>query len=140
MAVRAVAEGGQRSSNPPHQGMLMSDELTELQLAELQLLLERAQEDVVQGLLASTADARPVDLGLSIGRLSRVDALQQQQMARARRQRVEVRLHQVRAALSRIQSGNYGACVQCAEPIGYARLQARPESPVCRDCQSRGGG
>jgi DnaK suppressor protein len=118
----------------------MSDELTESQLAELKALLEKAEQDVAQGLSASSADAKPVDLGLSIGRLSRVDALQQQHMAMARRQRVEVQLQQVRAAVSRMKIGTYGACIKCGEPIGFARLKARPETPVCRDCQSGGGG
>lgn len=118
----------------------MSDELNEAQLAELKTLLEKAEQDVAQGLSASSADAKPVDLGLSIGRLSRVDALQQQHMAMARRQRVEVQLQQVRSALSRMKSGTYGACIKCGEPIEFARLKARPETPVCRDCQLGGGG
>lgn len=114
----------------------MSDQLTEMQLAELKALLENAEQDVAQGLSASTADAKPVDLGLSIGRLSRVDALQQQHMAMARRQRVGVQLQQVRSALSRMESGTYGSCIKCGEPIGFARLKARPETPVCLECQS----
>lgn len=118
----------------------MSDELDVAQLAELKALLEQAERDVAQGLSASRADAKPVDLGLSIGRLSRVDALQQQHMAIARRQRVEIQLQQIRSALSRMKSGTYGACIQCGEPIGFARLKARPEAPACRDCQSGGGG
>lgn len=118
----------------------MSDELDDGQRSELNALLEKAEQDALQNLSTSSEDAKPVDLGLSIGRLSRVDALQQQHMAMARRRRVEIQLQQIRAALSRMKSGTYGACIDCGEPIGFARLSARPETPMCRDCQSGGGG
>lgn len=117
----------------------MSDELTDAQLSELRRLLEKAQKETEKDLSASTADAKPVDLGLSIGRLSRMDALQQQHMAIARQQRVAVQLQQIRAALRRMDSGTYGACLKCGEPITRPRLKARPESPFCHDCQSAGG-
>lgn len=115
------------------------NDLTESQTEELRALLETLRLEVERELQASTADARPVDLGLSIGRLSRMDALQQQHMALARRQRVQVRLQQIRAALEHIESGSYGACALCGEAIGFARLRARPEAQVCRECQSGQG-
>lgn len=114
---------------------MSQEDLSPEQLAQLREALVTLQRDTEENLRASTADAKPVDLGLSIGRLSRVDALQHQQLAIARRQRVEIQLQQIRAALSRIDSADYGGCISCGEPIGFARLQARPESPVCRACQ-----
>lgn len=44
----------------------------------------------------------------------------------------EIRM--IEAALDRIEQGNYGVCVVCGEPIGEARLDALPQTPVCRDC------
>lgn len=108
--------------------------LTREQLQELRALLEESRTDAERNLSSSTEEAKPVDLGLSIGRLSRVDALQQQHMAMARRQRLERQVEQIGAALARITSGTYGDCIQCGEPIGYARLRVRPEALVCRDC------
>lgn len=43
-------------------------------------------------------------------------------------------LHAIRAALSRIESGNYGWCVACGAPIAEARLQAEPEADHCIAC------
>jgi RNA polymerase-binding transcription factor DksA len=40
----------------------------------------------------------------------------------------------IRAALSRIESGNYGWCVGCGAPIEAARLRAEPEADRCRAC------
>jgi DnaK suppressor protein len=111
-------------------------ELTPSELEELRQLLDKTLADVEAGLAASKDDAKPVDLGLSIGRLSRMDALQQQHMALARRQRVELQHLQIRSALARLSAGAYGSCVKCSEPIGYARLRARPETLLCRECQA----
>lgn len=118
----------------------MDEELTPAQLSQLKAQLEGALRDVEQALEASAANAQPVDLELSIGRLSRVDAMQQQHMALAQRRRLEQQRQQIQSALSRVQRESYGACVRCEEPIGFARLSARPEGPLCRECQSGGEG
>jgi DnaK suppressor protein len=117
----------------------LDDELTEGQLAELRALLTATRAELERGRAGSRENAKPVDLDLSIGRLSRMDAMQQQQMAMARKERVETQLAQIRGALSRMDAGTYGECVRCGEPIGHARLRARPEAAVCRECQSGGG-
>lgn len=79
--------------------------------------------------------SRTVDLDQPIGRLTRVDALQQQSMAKANRAAAQVRLRQVEAALKRVEDGLYGYCLECDEPIGHARLRVRPEAPLCIRCQ-----
>jgi len=114
-----------------------ADELGEAEVEQLREAL-RALEAALRGQLASTEDgARPVDLDQPIGRVSRVDALQQQSMTRANRDAVRARLQRVEAALRRVDGGDYGACLACEEPIGFARLEAQPETPLCIHCQSR---
>jgi DnaK suppressor protein len=39
-------------------------------------------------------------------------------------------------ALRRIESGDYGYCDNCGDEISIKRLQARPESRLCLECQS----
>lgn len=41
---------------------------------------------------------------------------------------------QIRGALRRIADGTYGECARCGEPIGEARLDALPWTPLCRSC------
>ncbi|WLI90463.1 TraR/DksA family transcriptional regulator [Massilia sp. R2A-15] len=43
----------------------------------------------------------------------------------------------VRHALSKIVDGSYGECEECGNPIGFSRLQARPEARLCIGCQTR---
>jgi RNA polymerase-binding transcription factor DksA len=65
-----------------------------------------------------------------------MDALQQQHMAQAGIAALERRLKQIDAALAAVDSGAYGLCCKCEEPIGYKRLKARPETPFCLQCQA----
>ncbi|RSZ57488.1 TraR/DksA family transcriptional regulator [Massilia atriviolacea] len=46
-------------------------------------------------------------------------------------------LRTLRQALARIDEGSYGACEECGNPIGFSRLQARPEARLCIACQTR---
>lgn len=43
----------------------------------------------------------------------------------------------IQAALSRVDSGTYGLCVDCGEAIGFQRLQAYPSANRCLQCQSK---
>ncbi len=97
--------------------------------------LRTSREEIRQILSDTEDDSRPVDLGLPIGRLSRMDAIQQQQMSRANRALYQRRLLQIDAALKAAQNGEYGLCRDCGEAISPARLGARPETPFCVDCQ-----
>ncbi len=84
----------------------------------------------------SAGAAAPVVLDQSaVGRLSRMDAMQQQAMAKATRQKAQLRLTQCKVALSAFDRDEYGMCRKCEEPIGYPRLSAKPEAPFCLECQ-----
>ena len=76
-----------------------------------------------------------IALDQPIGRLSRMDAIQLQQMSQANRRSYDTRLRQVRAALAAMDEDDYGYCKRCEEPIGYPRLAVRPEAPFCLSCQ-----
>ena len=93
--------------------------------------------DLERALADSRSAAKPVDLDEPIGRVSRMDAIQQQKMVQASRAGLVLRTRQVRAALERVAEGTYGACVSCEENIGFARLKALPETPLCMACQTR---
>lgn len=69
-----------------------------------------------------------------VGRLSRMDALQGQQMALATAQRRKTEIAKIDAALARIDSGDYGYCLRCDEPVGEKRLALDPAATLCVDC------
>ncbi len=112
------------------------NELNTQQLAELHQLLLNLSEELQQLLENSSNGAQPVSLDEPIGRLSRMDAMQQQSMVQANRRTAKTRLTRIEAALRRHAGDAYGLCVECEEAIGYARLKAQPEAPFCIDCQT----
>jgi len=71
------------------------------------------------------------------GRVSRGDALQQQEMAKAGIARNKQRLIRVNAALQRIENDDYGFCLQCGEDIPTARLEIMPDAELCIPCREQ---
>ena len=82
------------------------------------------------------ADSRaPVQLDqTSVGRLSRMDAMQLQAMAVAMQARRAEALRRIDQALARLDAGTYGACVVCGEDIAPKRLALDPALATCLDC------
>ncbi len=72
----------------------------------------------------------------SVGRLSRIDALQRQAMAQANdRQRLR-ELQRIDSALQRIKEDDFGYCLECGEEIPEARLRIDPAALYCVSCAS----
>lgn len=46
-------------------------------------------------------------------------------------------LRMIKHALAKFNDGSYGECEECGHPIGFSRLQARPEARLCIQCQTR---
>ena len=112
-----------------------TDELDEKQIKELKEDLLTLRSEIERFLGLTREGARPVDLDEPIGRLTRMDAMQQQSLTRASRQGLDVRLRQVKAALEAMKGDEYGFCRRCDEPTGFRRLKVRPEAPFCIRCQ-----
>jgi len=72
----------------------------------------------------------------SVGRLSRMDALQSQALAKAGKERAEQQLKMIEAALKRIDNDDYGDCLECGEPINPKRLEIDPTTLHCIECAS----
>jgi DnaK suppressor protein len=88
---------------------------------------------------ATAADRAPVTLDQqSVGRLSRMDAMQVQAMAKAQSQRRAAERQRLAAALRRIEEGEFGYCIDCGEEIGRRRLELDPGHAKCVDCAGAG--
>ena len=105
----------------------------DLEAARDRLIAARAE---LEALREQSAEARaPVTLDQqSVGRLSRMDALQDQAMAQAAEQRRATEMARIDAALIRIDDGSYGECLRCGEEIAEKRLEIDPAATLCVDC------
>lgn len=102
---------------------------------EIRELLKERFAEVSEELEAAKESANPVDLEESIGRLSRMDAIQHQQIALKTQAEKSRALSQIKAALQRIDHEDFGDCIECGGPIEKKRLRHRPESVLCIECQ-----
>lgn len=107
------------------------------QLEQLRSSLVARKQALQAQVKSADSTTKPVMLDQqSVGRVSRIDAIQQQQMAIANQQQTRQLLKHIELALHRIEAGEYGICVRCEEPIAFARLQAQPAATLCIECQS----
>jgi DnaK suppressor protein len=102
---------------------------------EARRVLNARKAEVNQVLEDSSGDSDPVELDQTrVGRLSRMDALQQQAMAKETLRRRELELKKLDLALARLDDDEYGYCVQCGDKIEPRRLDADPSVPICVGC------
>jgi len=101
-----------------------------------QLLQSRQQELITQDKLAHDSQKAVMLDQQSVGRLSRMDALQQQAMAKATQTRRTQQSQRINAALTRMKEGEFGYCVSCGQDIPLKRLELDPTTPLCISCAS----
>ena len=109
-----------------------------LDLSHFEALLKQRITDVTQMLEGHESRSQAVELDQSkMGRLSRVDALQQQAMIDAVHGRAHAERARLLVALRRLHEGDYGWCLQCGELIAVGRLEFDPATSLCISCASK---
>ncbi len=112
----------------------MSDRDT-IDPAAIRRELEARRAQVIAATEQGAEAAQPVELDQQrVGRLSRMDALQGQEMARAAERRRDMELRKIDAALARLDSDDFGWCLSCGDEIAVERLRLDPAVPVCIAC------
>jgi DnaK suppressor protein len=109
--------------------------LSPAQIEEIRAELLRMRSRLERSMKATRRAARPVKLDqTSVGRLSRIDALQNQSLTQGLEEREAARYAQIQEALRRLEQGEYGTCGGCARPIPFERLLVFPETLTCATC------
>jgi len=106
------------------------------QIADLKAVLERELVALTRSMEISEEALKPVQLDQTVvGRLSRMDSLQNQGMTRNLHEREQAKLAKITAALARIEHGTYGVCLVCGAHLPYGRLLVFPEAESCASCE-----
>jgi len=112
-------------------------DLSEEQIKIFRNTLLENRKVLMTAIEGETESSKIVELDQStMGRLSRMDALQGQAMTQETKLRHEEGLRNISSALSRIESGDYGYCLKCDERISTARLEVDPAASLCIQCAS----
>lgn len=100
------------------------------------LLTEQASLLALEAEVKSASQTVVLDQ-TSVGRVSRMDAMQGQAMAIETAQRRTLRLTQIKTALKRLSEDDYGFCIDCDDIINPKRLEFDPAASRCIACADK---
>ncbi|MCK0743894.1 TraR/DksA family transcriptional regulator [Chromohalobacter nigrandesensis] len=107
----------------------------DLDMATVRQQLEEKRQRLVEESQETAQSREVVELDQTAnGRLTRMDAMQSQAMAKASQQRREASIRFIDLALKRIDDQNYGECIDCGEFITPKRLSLDYATLKCIDC------
>lgn len=108
---------------------------TDIDLKYFKKRLEERLKDIIEEQQYKKTGTTPVELDQArIGRLSRMDAIQQQAIAKAAARLVDMERQRIQSALARMRADEYGYCIICEEDIAEGRLQFDPSVLTCISC------
>jgi DnaK suppressor protein len=77
---------------------------------------------------------RPVEPENAIGRISRMDAINNKSVTEAALRKAIEKLEKLRTALTKVDSDDFGICIKCKKPIPLGRILVMPQSRTCVNC------
>lgn len=104
------------------------------QRSQLKEKIQSRIQELEASLAQENDELKPVEPDVSIGRLSRLDSMQGQQMALELQRRQQAELNRLRDTLKRVDQPDFGICPLCRQPIAFERLEAMPDATLCVSC------
>ncbi len=77
---------------------------------------------------------KPIEPDCAIGRVSRMDAINNKSVVEAALRLAEGKLRNLKRVFSKLGSEEFGICLKCKQPIPLGRILIRPESLFCVNC------
>ncbi|MBP3193192.1 TraR/DksA family transcriptional regulator [Natronogracilivirga saccharolytica] len=108
--------------------------LTDKQKEEIREIIEQQIQEADKELKVLKELTAAVEPDSSIGRISRMDAINNKTVNDAAYRNTRTRLKRLKNVLEKVDDPDYGRCVRCGEPIAFGRIQIMPEKRVCVHC------
>jgi len=108
--------------------MTTKEKLTIKAQIKLELIKLKAQ------IIKLTESTKPIAPDCSLGRLTRVEAMNEQVINLKILDEAKLRETRLYNALRRVDHEMFGICIECEESIGVERMLIRPESVRCVGC------
>lgn len=102
--------------------------------------IEARIRELEDSMESTKEDREAISPDKSIGRLSRLDSMQMQQMALGMNSRMQEEARQLKEALKRIDNSRYGICEMCRQDIPMERLEFQLDATICVDCFRKAAG
>jgi DnaK suppressor protein len=104
---------------------------------EMEVLLKHEIQKTEQTILDYQEMTKPIGPENAIGRVSRMDAIQNKSITEAALRQAEKKLGRLKHMLTKIDDKDFGLCNRCKQPIPFKRMLLMPQSPYCVRCASR---
>ena len=104
---------------------------------EKQIIKEKILDEIEKpgNLIAEYKElTRPVEPDCAIGRVSRMDAINNKSVTEAALWQAERKMNNLKRVLSQYDSDDFCVCLKCKAPITVGRILFRPESLYCVNC------
>jgi len=102
-----------------------------------QEMISKIEEEITktkETILEYKEMSKPVSLDSAIGRISRMDAINNKSITESALRQAEEKLSKLNLALDKVGKSDFGICIQCKQPIPLGRILLRPESTRCVNC------
>ena len=106
---------------------------------ELKAAITQRIDEIEVNIKSLEETSKPVAPDRAIGRITRMDAMQQQKMQEANLNTARNNIVKLQEGLRKIEEGSFGECHYCKGMIGFERLKALPESNMCIGCAEKYG-
>jgi len=77
---------------------------------------------------------RPIEPENAIGRISRMDAINNKSVTEAALRKAKEKLDKLHFALKKVDDDDFGVCSKCKQPIPLGRILIMPQSRTCIKC------
>ncbi len=104
------------------------------QREQLKVAISTRIDEIREEIASLEESTRPVAPDVSIGRLTRMDAIVNKSVSEAGLQSARANLIQLQRALETADDPDFGECEECLKPIATGRLLAMPETTLCVAC------
>ncbi len=111
----------------------MTDETRKELEIKIKALIVKSELDIFD----MEQNSKPISPENSIGRISRMDAINNKSVVEAALRNKRQKLGKLKVALANIDKQGFGICMQCKNPIQPARIMFMPESSRCVHCAAR---
>ena len=101
---------------------------------EIRLKINDEISKTEQSIAEYKEQSKPIAPENAIGRISRMDAINNKSITEAALRQAEAKLSDLKQALHKVGSKEFGICVKCKQPIPVGRILLMPESSKCVNC------
>lgn len=108
--------------------------MTEQELIDIKEKVIQEIEKTKKSIADYREITKPISPENAIGRISRMDAINNKSVAEAALRQVEEKLKNLNIVLDSIDETDFGICLKCQKPIPIGRILLMPQSRYCVNC------